>query len=43
MSEDYFRLGWDIGLKLCRMKGSIWATSDFKDMCASVWVSVYKL
>ena len=24
MSEDYFGLGGDIGLKCCRMKGSVW-------------------
>ena len=40
MSGDYFGLGGGIGLKLCRMKGGVWATNVFKDVCAFVWVSV---
>ena len=43
MIEDYFGLGGDIGLKLCRMKGSVWGYQCVRHVCTSVWVSVHKL
>ena len=44
MSEDYFGLGGDIGLKLGRMKETIWGYQCVKGhVCASVWASECKL
>ena len=41
---DYFGLEGGTGLKLGRMRGSIWSYQCVKEhVCASVWVSEYKL
>ena len=43
MSEDYFGLGGDIGLKFCRMKGLSGATNVYKDICVHLSECVHEL